>query len=74
LYARSHANEPVAMPQQNLQIALPARRHPDRRETIFRQQLEKQAGISAVIFLLARFGRPDFRGVTDPVFDFEFFE
>jgi hypothetical protein len=37
LHAGANANELIAVPQKNLQIALLARRHPNRRKAIFRQ-------------------------------------
>jgi hypothetical protein len=74
LHARSDANELMAMSQQDLQIALFARRHPDRGETIFHQQREQQTSIAAVVFLLARFGSPDLRRMATAVVDSKFFQ
>ncbi len=74
LHPRADADKLMAMPQKNLQIALLTRRHPNRRKAIFRQQREQQASVTAVVFLLAGFGSPDLRGMTDAELDDQLFE
>jgi hypothetical protein len=74
LYARADAHELMAVPQEDLQIALLAGRHPNRRKTIFRQQRKDQVSVAAVVFLFAGFGSPDLRGMTYTVVDLELFE
>jgi hypothetical protein len=74
LHPRSHADELVAVPQENLQIALLAGRHPNRGKAVFRQQRQDQTSVAAVVFLFSRFGSPDLRGMTDTVVDGELFE
>ena len=69
----SDADQLMTVPQENLQIALMRGRHPNRGEAFFREQREDQAGVAAIVFLLARFGGADLRGMADPALDVEVF-
>jgi hypothetical protein len=52
----------MTVPQQGSQIPLLGRGHPDRGKAIsHRQQLQNQARIPPIMFLLSRLGRPDLR-------------
>jgi hypothetical protein len=54
------------VPQQRAQIAEFRRRHPDRREAIFRQQVQEQYRVSTIVFLAAGFDLSNLRGIADP--------
>jgi hypothetical protein len=53
LHLRSDAYELMAVPQENLQIALLAGRYANRGKAILREQHKDQARIAAVVFLFA---------------------
>src|SRR5271166_3384669 len=74
LHAGADTHELIAVPQQNLQIVLLARRHPNRRKALFRQQREQQTRIASVVFLLAGFRRPDLCGMPDAKLDGQLFQ
>jgi hypothetical protein len=63
LHPRSDAYELMAVPQENLQIALLAGRYANRGKAILREQRKDQARIAAVVFLFAGFGSPDLGGM-----------
>ena len=56
----------MTVPQQGSQIPLFRRRHPDRGEVSFREQIQDQARIPPIMLLLPRLGRPDLRRMADP--------
>lgn len=64
LHASSDTNEPMAVTQEDLQVAKYGRRHPDRGEAIFDKQPQEQARVAAVVFLFAWLGRADLRGMA----------
>jgi hypothetical protein len=48
-------------------------RHPDRRKTIFNQQLQHERGVSSVVLLFPRFGRADLRRMAHLTVDPQLF-
>jgi hypothetical protein len=73
LYPRPHAYPLMTVSHQSSQILELFRRQPDRRKAVFHQQLQNQACISPIMFLLARLGCPNHCRVTNLAFHSQIF-
>jgi len=74
LHASSDTNEPMAVAQEDLQVAKSGRRHPDGGKAIFDEQPQEQACVAAVVFLFAWLGRPNLRGMAHAEVDGQLIE
>jgi hypothetical protein len=64
LHTRPHPDPLMTVQQQGSEIPVLRGRHPNRRKPTLVQQLQQQRRIAAIVFLLARFGLTNRRGMT----------